>query len=123
MDNLKSEFPELFPFFYSLYSGEGDLIFWKDDGTNRVIHCSEGTLQGDPGGMFFFALGLKTPLQAIEQQAPPDTFIAAFADDIGLGGAKKDCQLLWSIAEQKLQKYGLFLKENALYIPLMENMM
>ena len=69
MDNLKSEFPEIFPFFYSLYSGEGDLILWMDDGTNRTIRSSEGTLQGDPAGMFLFALGLKIPLQAIEQLA------------------------------------------------------
>ena len=116
MTNLQTNFPELFPFFYLWYSGESKLIFEMENGSKQFILSSEGTTQGDPGAMFLFCVGLKTPLTNIAKRAPPQSMIVSFADNINLGSKKEDFNILWQITEEELAAYHLKVRRDKSYV-------
>ena len=107
MTELQKEFPELVPFFDMWYKGEAELRFHMSDGSIRAIKSSEGTLQGDPAGMFLFCLGLRRSLISIKERAPL-ALVAASADDLSIGSTVDCFGNIWEVAEEELAKYVYF---------------
>ncbi|CEM37462.1 unnamed protein product [Vitrella brassicaformis CCMP3155] len=118
VNELASQFPELFHFLWQFYGEPAELWYRLADGRVRTILSQQGTQQGDPAGPFLFCLALQPVLKAI-QASFPRALIQAFMDDITPGVDESEADGVVDKAEEELQTISLKLarKKSKAYGP------
>ncbi|CEM34525.1 unnamed protein product [Vitrella brassicaformis CCMP3155] len=106
VNELASQFPELFHFLWQFYGEPAKLWYRLADGRVRTILSQQGTQQGEPAGPFLFCLALQPVLKAI-QASFPRALIQAFMNDITPGADKSKADGVVDKAEEELQTISL----------------
>ena len=111
LNNIRELCPPLHTFLLNHYQDPAHL-FITDKSMQEMILFEEGSTQGDPSAMGFYALGVRPLIDALEEfcQAVEECIQAWFADDASALGKLAQVKKWWAKLNEIGPKFGYFPK-------------
>ena len=100
------EFPEIYPWVYTIYGGEPPVLFWGQYG----LASYSGSQQGDPLAGLLFCLVLRLLLLKVMAKCPDLDVSAWYCDDGGMVGRRSELVTAWKVISVEGPPLGLYVK-------------